>query len=164
MSNYKTVMCRNWQKGACRFGKKCRYAHGEEELRKRKIDEPCWWHNTIGCTKSAEECVYNHVKAPGLRKPLHLQRPCLFHHKLGGCSKKGCKQDHFDLTDDEWDHHWPTSKSTSKSTQKQIVERVAPVQPQITGVWATVSDAVKSSDATYTNEQLLANVATYHLP
>ncbi|KAI8053115.1 uncharacterized protein B0P05DRAFT_440333, partial [Gilbertella persicaria] len=31
---YKTEHCRNWdEKGFCRYGKRCRYAHGTEELR-----------------------------------------------------------------------------------------------------------------------------------
>ncbi|RCH86007.1 hypothetical protein CU098_003545 [Rhizopus stolonifer] len=31
---YKTEMCRNWQEiGTCRYGHKCRFAHGQEELR-----------------------------------------------------------------------------------------------------------------------------------
>ncbi|KAL9539976.1 hypothetical protein MBANPS3_009949 [Mucor bainieri] len=31
---YKTECCRNWEeKGHCRYGKRCRYAHGREELR-----------------------------------------------------------------------------------------------------------------------------------
>ena len=32
--NYKTVLCKHWvEKRCCPFGPKCRYAHGEEELR-----------------------------------------------------------------------------------------------------------------------------------
>ncbi|KAG2193421.1 hypothetical protein INT47_006618, partial [Mucor saturninus] len=31
---YKTETCRNWdERGMCRYGKRCRYAHGPEELR-----------------------------------------------------------------------------------------------------------------------------------
>ena len=33
-SNYKTVMCKNWEKnGSCTY-KKCTFAHGKEELKK----------------------------------------------------------------------------------------------------------------------------------
>lgn len=33
-NNYKTVMCKSWiQSGSCSYGKKCRFAHGEHELR-----------------------------------------------------------------------------------------------------------------------------------
>ena len=32
---YKTELCRSWEeKGTCRYGSKCQFAHGEEELRK----------------------------------------------------------------------------------------------------------------------------------
>ena len=32
---YKTELCRSWEeKGSCRYGAKCQFAHGEEELRK----------------------------------------------------------------------------------------------------------------------------------
>lgn len=32
---YKTELCRSWEeKGSCRYGTKCQFAHGEEELRK----------------------------------------------------------------------------------------------------------------------------------
>jgi hypothetical protein len=32
---YKTELCRSWEeKGSCRYGNKCQFAHGEEELRK----------------------------------------------------------------------------------------------------------------------------------
>ena len=31
---YKTELCRSWEeKGTCRYGNKCQFAHGEEELR-----------------------------------------------------------------------------------------------------------------------------------
>ncbi|KRW99046.1 hypothetical protein PPERSA_11647 [Pseudocohnilembus persalinus] len=35
--NYKTEICRNWRQngGVCQYGKKCRYAHGEDELTKK---------------------------------------------------------------------------------------------------------------------------------
>jgi tristetraprolin/butyrate response factor 1 len=32
---YKTELCRSWEeKGTCRYGPKCQFAHGEEEIRK----------------------------------------------------------------------------------------------------------------------------------
>lgn len=32
---YKTELCRSWEeKGTCRYGAKCQFAHGEDELRK----------------------------------------------------------------------------------------------------------------------------------
>jgi tristetraprolin/butyrate response factor 1 len=32
---YKTELCRSWEeKGTCRYGPKCQFAHGEDEIRK----------------------------------------------------------------------------------------------------------------------------------
>ncbi|KDQ20655.1 hypothetical protein BOTBODRAFT_75118, partial [Botryobasidium botryosum FD-172 SS1] len=32
---YKTELCRSWEeKGSCRYGPKCQFAHGEDEIRK----------------------------------------------------------------------------------------------------------------------------------
>jgi hypothetical protein len=32
---YKTELCRSWEeKGSCRYGPKCQFAHGEDEVRK----------------------------------------------------------------------------------------------------------------------------------
>jgi tristetraprolin/butyrate response factor 1 len=32
---YKTELCRSWEeKGTCRYGPKCQFAHGEDEVRK----------------------------------------------------------------------------------------------------------------------------------
>ncbi|XP_010524469.1 PREDICTED: zinc finger CCCH domain-containing protein 31-like [Tarenaya hassleriana] len=33
--NFKAKMCKNFAKGACSFGERCHFAHGESELRKR---------------------------------------------------------------------------------------------------------------------------------
>lgn len=38
MLNYKIAICKNWEKDkTCRYGNKCSFAHGNEELRKKKI-------------------------------------------------------------------------------------------------------------------------------
>ena len=37
-TKYKTEMCKNWiDLGYCNYGKKCRFAHGEDELSKKKV-------------------------------------------------------------------------------------------------------------------------------
>ena len=34
---YKTVMCRNWElHGVCKFGSKCHFAHGPDEIKTRR--------------------------------------------------------------------------------------------------------------------------------
>ena len=37
MMNYKIAICKNWEKDkTCRYGNKCSFAHGNEELRKKE--------------------------------------------------------------------------------------------------------------------------------
>lgn len=86
-----------------------------------RINKPCWYHNNEGCTKSADECIYQHVHAPGMRKPLHLQHPCYnFHVRNNGvCNTRNCQGDHhYKLTQVEWAYHFPHipyKKSTFRS-------------------------------------------------
>jgi hypothetical protein len=45
---YKTELCRSWEeKGTCRYGAKCQFAHGEDELRRvsrhPKVSQTCFW-------------------------------------------------------------------------------------------------------------------------
>lgn len=71
---------------------------------------PCWYFNQPGgCTKSAEQCIFNHV-IDNVRKPLHIQHPCTSYHILGVCENLGmCRGDHnYELTEKEWLHHYPT--------------------------------------------------------
>ncbi|KAI9364085.1 hypothetical protein BD770DRAFT_357955 [Pilaira anomala] len=55
---FKTEMCRNWQEmGECRYSKKCRFAHGLEELR----------------------CIQRHVRyKTEICKTFHLTGTCLY--------------------------------------------------------------------------------------
>jgi len=110
----KTLLCKSFTTtGSCKFGKMCTFAHGvteQSDLQRRKI-HPCWWFNQGGCVKTAEECSYRHERVENLRKPLHLQHPCIQMHVKtpGKCSNgKGCGGDHnYELTFDEWRHHFP---------------------------------------------------------
>ncbi len=114
-SNIKTVLCKFYGRdGHCPFEEKCNYAHGLAELnhrKPRKIQSPCWYYNKQGCSKSADECIYLHVSAPDMRKPIHLQHPCpFFHYKTPLCCRRGdqCSGDHsYELTAEEWKHHFP---------------------------------------------------------
>jgi hypothetical protein len=83
------------------------------ELAKRaplKQKTPCWYFNQGGCSKSAEECTFEHIVDRNMRKPLHLQHPCPFyHHRTPLQCRRGnqCGGDHFyELTADEWKHHF----------------------------------------------------------
>ncbi len=113
-TNAKTVLCRAYQQnGHCPYGTRCNYAHGTKELalrKARKFDTPCWYFNHGGCTKSAEECVYQHVIDENMRKPINLQHPCpFFHHRTPlRCRHRECRGDHqYELTAAEWKHHFP---------------------------------------------------------
>lgn len=107
----KTKLCVNYSRdGSCRYGAKCAFAHGEAELvvRPRKV-VPCWFHNNGGCTKTDDQCRFDHVIAT-VRKPLFLQRPCRwYHYETPRQCRAGdhCKWDHsYELTEKEWRHHF----------------------------------------------------------
>jgi len=114
-SKPKTALCKNLPH--CKFGVKCNFAHSPEEIQKRKVNEPCWWFNTTGCSKSEQDCVYIHTKVDNPHKPIHLQHPCVYYYKLtqGTCVKENCKGDHgeYTLTDDEWIYHFGESRCDS---------------------------------------------------
>uniref|UniRef100_A0A914GYM5 C3H1-type domain-containing protein n=1 Tax=Globodera rostochiensis TaxID=31243 RepID=A0A914GYM5_GLORO len=70
-NSYKTVMCLNWlEKAECRFGTKCRFAHGPEELRVATVPLPINdKYKTRLCDKYAsgvcpfgERCLFIHPK------------------------------------------------------------------------------------------------------
>lgn len=111
-SNRKTVVCKNYIAGKCRFGSRCNFAHGEKDLSNKKA--PCWFFNNGGCIRTAQECVCEHVKAQ-VRKPLIVQKPCLYQHTQKGCKRREtCKFDHFELNQTEWKHHYPQIRFPGK--------------------------------------------------
>ncbi|PKK60607.1 hypothetical protein GLOIN_2v1449934, partial [Rhizophagus irregularis DAOM 181602=DAOM 197198] len=63
---YKTEMCRNWEeRGSCRYGTKCQFAHSENELRKvqhhpKYKTEICktFWQN--GTCPYGKRCCFIH--------------------------------------------------------------------------------------------------------
>ncbi|KAI9323249.1 hypothetical protein BX666DRAFT_1847120 [Dichotomocladium elegans] len=74
---YKTEYCRNWAElGYCRYGKKCRYAHGLNELRaaprhSRYKTSICHAYHVEGTCPYGIRCTYIHdltgsLTAPGL--------------------------------------------------------------------------------------------------
>eukprot|EP00184_Porphyridium_aerugineum_P001240 CAMPEP_0184697780 /NCGR_PEP_ID=MMETSP0313-20130426/4625_1 /TAXON_ID=2792 /ORGANISM="Porphyridium aerugineum, Strain SAG 1380-2" /LENGTH=462 /DNA_ID=CAMNT_0027156617 /DNA_START=883 /DNA_END=2271 /DNA_ORIENTATION=+ len=64
---YKTEMCRSWEEmGSCRYGLKCQYAHGKEEL--RPVDrhpkyktKPCRNFCEKGSCPYGRRCNYSHA-------------------------------------------------------------------------------------------------------
>ncbi|KAK4056212.1 hypothetical protein OIO90_002653 [Microbotryomycetes sp. JL221] len=68
---YKTELCRSWEeKGSCRYGVKCQFAHGSEELRvierhpkfKSEICRTFWLH---GSCQYGRRCCFIHTSVPG---------------------------------------------------------------------------------------------------
>ncbi|KAG9314592.1 hypothetical protein JVU11DRAFT_5394 [Chiua virens] len=67
---YKTELCRSWEeKGTCRYGTKCQFAHGEEELRtvarhpkyKTEICRTFW---VSGACPYGKRCCFIHTELP----------------------------------------------------------------------------------------------------
>ncbi|KAG1826240.1 uncharacterized protein BJ212DRAFT_1475570 [Suillus subaureus] len=67
---YKTELCRSWEeKGSCRYGAKCQFAHGEDELRnvarhpkyKTEICRTFW---VSGACPYGKRCCFIHTELP----------------------------------------------------------------------------------------------------
>ncbi|CDO70259.1 hypothetical protein BN946_scf184942.g59 [Trametes cinnabarina] len=60
---YKTELCRSWEeKGSCRYGAKCQFAHGEEELRKVQ-------RHPKYKTEICRRCCFIHTELPANGPP-----------------------------------------------------------------------------------------------
>ncbi|KAF8898413.1 hypothetical protein BD779DRAFT_1607228 [Infundibulicybe gibba] len=60
---YKTELCRSWEeKGTCRYGTKCQFAHGEEELRKVARHPKTFW--VSGSCPYGKRCCFIHTELP----------------------------------------------------------------------------------------------------
>ncbi|EIE76095.1 hypothetical protein RO3G_00799 [Rhizopus delemar RA 99-880] len=64
---YKTESCRNWDEtGSCRYGKRCRYAHGPEELRavprsSQYKTKACRSYHEKGACPYGVRCTFKHL-------------------------------------------------------------------------------------------------------
>lgn len=75
-NRYKTELCRPFQeKGACKYGEKCQFAHGKQELRavnrhpKYKTDL-CRTYHTVGFCPYGPRCHFIHNLEEAKSKPL----------------------------------------------------------------------------------------------
>lgn len=63
---YKTETCRNWERFKhCKYGEKCQFAHGEQELRKRDMGpnfkiRPCKNYERDGVCPYGHRCHFIH--------------------------------------------------------------------------------------------------------
>ncbi|KAJ8663624.1 hypothetical protein O0I10_000870 [Lichtheimia ornata] len=78
---YKTEMCRNWNEiGHCRYGRKCRFAHGEHELRMiqrhaRYKTEICRTYHRTGTCLYGVRCTFIHdEQRPSPTLPVGVDR------------------------------------------------------------------------------------------
>ncbi|KAF8758969.1 Zinc finger C-x8-C-x5-C-x3-H type (and similar) [Rhizoctonia solani] len=67
---YKTELCRSWEeKGSCRYGPKCQFAHGEDEVRKvtrhpKYKTEICRTFWVSGSCPYGKRCCFIHTELP----------------------------------------------------------------------------------------------------
>lgn len=72
---YKTELCRSWEeKGTCRYGAKCQFAHGEDELRKvsrhpKYKTEICRTFWVSGSCPYGKRCCFIHTELPSSGAP-----------------------------------------------------------------------------------------------
>ncbi|KAI0724276.1 hypothetical protein C8T65DRAFT_625996 [Cerioporus squamosus] len=65
---YKTELCRSWEeKGTCRYGAKCQFAHGEDELRKVQRHPKTFW--VSGSCPYGKRCCFIHTELPASGGP-----------------------------------------------------------------------------------------------
>ena len=70
-SLYKTELCRSWEEsGACRYGAKCQFAHGRDELRPvlrhpKYKTEVCRTFASQGCCPYGSRCRFIHYRPGG---------------------------------------------------------------------------------------------------
>jgi len=67
---YKTEMCKNWElRGRCKFGDKCCFAHGRNELKAKVLThvkyktKPCKQYHQTGYCPYGQRCQYLHKEA-----------------------------------------------------------------------------------------------------
>jgi len=67
---YKTEMCKNWElRGRCKFGDKCCFAHGRDELKVKVLThtkyktKPCKQYHQTGYCPYGQRCQYLHKEA-----------------------------------------------------------------------------------------------------
>ncbi|CAO3690684.1 hypothetical protein CU097_013859 [Rhizopus azygosporus] len=115
---YKTEMCRNWQEiGSCRYGHKCRFAHGEQERRhvqrspKYKTQICKTFHLTGTCLYGVR-CVFIHDEHQDSTNRLNaLATPFVFHNE-----KMNMPSDFMWFTPLPFDRRYSFSSSSSSSS------------------------------------------------
>ena len=72
-TKWKTEICRNWEMyGECRYGNNCAFAHGDSELKERKLSfnyktKPCRQFFELGYCTYGIRCQFSHKREDFLR-------------------------------------------------------------------------------------------------
>ena len=73
-TKWKTEICRYWEMyGQCKFGDNCAFAHGDSELKKRKMTfnyktKPCKQFFELGYCSYGSRCQFSHKKEDAIGK------------------------------------------------------------------------------------------------
>ena len=120
---YKMTICRHWQRGFCKKGDTCTFAHGEEERRAPTICK----HWKTGSCKKGDKCAFTHsevlTESPAKKartKPPASERPpeqdgfnsqglqiragkaeCQWYRRTGICFIGQCTFSHLELTPEQ---------------------------------------------------------------
>jgi len=132
---YKTEPCRSFEEtGCCRYGMKCQFAHGKDELRPvarhpKYKTEVCKTFHTIGTCPYGKRCRFIHIEAPTLTpcsapaKPLPKSEP----------KPPAAKIPTFDtITGAGWSNNWspsfPSATNVNINTVAKGLSAIAPVE------------------------------------
>ena len=87
-TKWKTEICRNWEMyGECKYGNNCSFAHGDSELKQRKISfnyktKPCKQFFELGYCSYGIRCQFSHKKADFLRDKNEKNGICCDNNKI----------------------------------------------------------------------------------
>ena len=76
-TKYKTEKCRYWEMyGQCQFGENCAFAHGDSELKKRKLTfnyktKPCKQFFELGYCSYGIRCQFSHKKSDYIQNEIN---------------------------------------------------------------------------------------------
>ena len=77
-SKWKTEICRYWEMyGECKYGENCAFAHGDSELKQRKMTfnyktKPCKQFFEFGYCSYGSRCQFSHKKEENLQKEKNI--------------------------------------------------------------------------------------------
>ena len=87
-TKWKTEICRNWEMyGQCKYGNNCAFAHGDSELKQRKISfnyktKPCKQFFELGYCSYGIRCQFSHKKDDFLRDKNEKNGICCDNNKI----------------------------------------------------------------------------------